>query len=296
MHAYQPASIMPLVRQSPASDVVPFDQPPGRYKQDEEERVREALSVAESSFGAYHSQTLELRIKLGHILIEQGRYKHAEEIGRRTLEDCENNENALIVKFDALQLLSGGLHMQGFCYQSRKLQEWLFEWGKVHLGKEHPSVVRCMIELSWDYVDHGNIKEGEELGAQALKISKEIFGESHHETMCASYTLVYTYIKQGRLNEAEGLGLQLLTKTMPMLGDSPHPTILCMSRFALVYSKQGRSNEAEELLRQALEMSMHLFGEDHPATIDIRYELSEQYKTQGRLEEEGNTVSRIAGH
>ena len=59
-----------------------------RYKQADEERLREELSRAEILFGISHSKTLGILYKLGDVLMDQGRYKSAEEVIRRLVEGC----------------------------------------------------------------------------------------------------------------------------------------------------------------------------------------------------------------
>ena len=269
-HDDQPDSPVLSAPQSTNLDAIVHDQFSPLYLQELESRARKELATAESQFGDYHSRTLGLRIELGAILAIQGRHRHAEELTRRAVEDCEKTWNSLSIKLDALETLTQVLYLQRSYDQARTLRKQTFELRKVNLGEEHPFTVRSTIDSRWENVSREKINESEELCAQASKISKKAFGGSHLETIRVMSLLVYMYTKQGRLDEAEKVGLQSLKKAMAILGDGHQYTFDCMSRLAFVYYKQGRSKEAEEQLRQALETPVHLYGEDHLLTIRSR--------------------------
>ncbi|CEI67481.1 hypothetical protein FVEN_g5585 [Fusarium venenatum] len=125
------------------SNVISDEQLPRRYRQDDEERIREELSLAEDSLGIDHSQTLELRIDLGYVLKSQGRYKSAEETARRAIEDCRRRESNHFILIDATELLIYILHKQGSLQQAHKLAESLIESKKAIFGEKTLSVIRA---------------------------------------------------------------------------------------------------------------------------------------------------------
>ncbi|UZP36506.1 hypothetical protein NXS19_004322 [Fusarium pseudograminearum] len=92
----------PWTSDSAISNTVSDEQPPRRYRQDIEDRIRKGLSVAEDSLGINHSQTIRLRIDLVLVLVSQGRYKSAEETVRRAMEDCRQHESNNSIMLDAI--------------------------------------------------------------------------------------------------------------------------------------------------------------------------------------------------
>lgn len=57
-----------------------------RYRRTDEEHLGEELSRAETLFGIGHSEILGILSELGNVLMEQERYKSAEEVIRRLVE------------------------------------------------------------------------------------------------------------------------------------------------------------------------------------------------------------------
>ncbi|CEF75939.1 hypothetical protein FGSG_13777 [Fusarium graminearum PH-1] len=268
---------------SVVSNVVSNEQLPRRYQQDDEDRIREELSEAEDSLGINHSQTLELRISLGDVLVSQGRYKSAEETARRAIEDCRRLESNSAIMMDANDLLVGILCDQGSLYQAEKLAESAFESSKAILGEEHPSTLRSMVSLSRQYFRSRKLKDAEDLCARAIKISKKSYGERHTSTLEYMARLSFIYSEQGRLSDAEKLSLQALQMRTESFGKMHKSTLITMADVAYLYCLQGRSKDAEEMQVQALEMSILLFGEEHPDTLEYQMELVEIYVNQGQL-------------
>ena len=295
-----PESLLPTMTGSPiigiwpsqlpsqplASNGVPPDEPPRRHSQADEEDVRQALSLAESSLKTYHPETRELRIRLEIILIGQGRLRDATEIARKVAEDDEllGSIDRYVVKFPVSQV-GDILYSQASCHQALCLRKQRLESRRVGLGEEHPTTVQSMIDVSWEFLKNGSLRDAEDLCVQALEIYKKVLGECHPYTSRATNLLVHTYSEQGRLEEAERLGEQVLETTIATLGKECISTHASMSGLAFVYSKQGRWNEAVELLRQALEISVHSFGNGRLITTTNQRTLAAAYKGQGRLEE-----------
>ncbi|KAJ4175793.1 hypothetical protein NW767_015671 [Fusarium falciforme] len=223
-----------------------------RYKQTDEERLREELSRAESRaetmFGTSHSKTLDILSELGNVLMAQGRYKSAEEMVRRLVEGRRSaNGNDGIKTLDALELLGQVLSRQGFYAQAEELHRRTFESRKVMLGEEHPDTLTSMSNLASTYRSQGRWKEAEELGVQVLEMRKRILGEEHPDTLSSMSNLAWTYRSQGRWKEAEELGVQVLEMRKRILGDEHPRTLSSMSNLASTYRSQGRWKEVEEL-------------------------------------------------
>ncbi|KAF2835305.1 hypothetical protein M501DRAFT_942243 [Patellaria atrata CBS 101060] len=192
---------------------------PQRYKQREEERLREELSRAENWFGTSHSKHLGILSILGEVFISQGRYKSAEEVIRRLVEDRRTiGGNDDIDTLAAIELLGLVLEAQGLYTKAEKLHRRTFESRKIILGDEHPDTLSSTANLASTYRNQGRWKEAEELEVQVMEKRKRVLGEEHPDTLISMVNLALTYSTQGRWKEAEELEVQVMEKRMRVLG------------------------------------------------------------------------------
>ncbi|KAH7111912.1 hypothetical protein B0J13DRAFT_659465, partial [Dactylonectria estremocensis] len=181
------------------------------YKQTDEERLREELSRAETLFGTSHSKTLDILSKLGEVLMDQGRYKSAEEMVRRLVEGRRSaNGNDGVETLDAMGLLGRVLIWQGFYAKAEKLHRRTFESRRVILGDEHPDTLSSMANLASTFWSQGRWKKAEELEVQVMETRKGVLGEEHPDTLTSMANLASTYRNQGRWKEAEVLEVQVM--------------------------------------------------------------------------------------
>ncbi|KAL2687644.1 hypothetical protein Neosp_005206 [[Neocosmospora] mangrovei] len=180
------------------------DPPQYRYRQPDEERLREELSRAETMRGTNDSKTLDIILELGVVLMDQGRYKSAEEMARRLVEGRRNaSGNNDIETLDALELLGRVLSYQGFYAQAEKLHRWTFKSRKAMLGDEHPDTLSSMNNLAWIFSNQGRWKEAEEIHMEVIETRKRVLGEGHLDTLTSMHSLALIFSDQGRWKEAE---------------------------------------------------------------------------------------------
>ncbi|KAH7224107.1 hypothetical protein BKA60DRAFT_281998 [Fusarium oxysporum] len=150
-----------------------------RYRQADEDRLRSELSVAETLFSSEHVETLHILTMLTNVLLQQGRYKSAEEMIRRAVTGYQKTVGGDDIRtLNALVLLGQVLGLQGFHRQAAKLLEELLESKRVTLGEEHPSTLSCMAELSKVYMNQRRWGEAALLSERVLEIKKRVCGFS----------------------------------------------------------------------------------------------------------------------
>ncbi|KAJ4211317.1 hypothetical protein NW759_012519 [Fusarium solani] len=238
-----------------------------RYKQTDEERLREELSRAETMFGTSHSTTLDILFELGDVLMIQGRYKSAEEMARRLVEGRRSvSGNNGIETLDALELLGRVLSRQGFYAQAEKLHRRTFESRKVMLGDEHPDTLISMANLASTYVNQGRWKEAEELQVGVIETAKRVLGKEHPDTLTSMANLASTYWNQGRWKEAEELQVGVMETTRRVLGKEHPDTLMTMNNLAITWKDQGRIRDALALMRSCVVLRQRVLGTDHPKT------------------------------
>uniref|UniRef100_A0A0D2XLU3 Clr5 domain-containing protein n=1 Tax=Fusarium oxysporum (strain Fo5176) TaxID=660025 RepID=A0A0D2XLU3_FUSOF len=213
-----------------------------RYRQADEDRLRSELSVAETLFGSEHVETLDILTMLTNVLLQQGRYKSAEEMIRRAVTGYQKTVGGDDIRtLSALELLGQVLARQGFHRQAAKFLEELLESERVTLGEEHPSTLSCMAELSKVYTDQRRWRKAALLSERVLEIKKRVCGEADHVTLRSMSDLGVAYMWLGRLEESKQLIGQALKLSKNILGDEHITT--------LVYEKHKKFSKAEDLRR-----------------------------------------------
>jgi tetratricopeptide (TPR) repeat protein len=129
-----------------------------------EDTLRGELSIMETLFGRDHPETLSILLNLAEMLLDEGRYSHAEEIIRRLLDSYSNGyKDNEISRLEALQLLSVALWRQGLYVKAEEISLETIQSRKSLLGVTHPDTLQSMTILALNYNECGRIKEAEDL-------------------------------------------------------------------------------------------------------------------------------------
>ncbi|WZH43997.1 Kinesin light chain 2 [Fusarium acuminatum] len=197
-----------------------------RYMEADEERLREELFVTETTHGASDHQTLGMLYDLAGVLMDQGRYKSAEEVIRRALNGYRNPCRHQSVQWlEAMDCLGNVLYLQGLYPQALQLQQRILQWKKAILREDHLSTLISMIQLSGTYTEQKQLEEAEMLAAHAVKILSRTQSEEHPETIGAMSDLMWIYNYQGRFDEAEELGLSVVARGTKVFGEQHFRTL-----------------------------------------------------------------------
>ncbi|KAK2934841.1 hypothetical protein FoTM2_006088 [Fusarium oxysporum f. sp. vasinfectum] len=251
-----------------------------RYRQDDEDRLRSELSVAEMLFGSEDAQTLHILTMLSQVLSQQGRYKSAEEMIRRAVTSYQKTVGGDDVRtIDALELLGQVLRLQGFSRQASKLLEGLLETKRVALGDEHLSTLSCMTGLSRAYLSQGWWGDSALLSERVLEIKKRAGGEADYDTLTSMSDLGTAYMWLGRSEESEQLIGQALKLSKNIFGDEHSITLYVMSRLLALYAKQSNWGQAEVIAMQVIKTYLGTMGEEHPNIM-----FADVYEGLGQLE------------
>ncbi|KAL9567793.1 hypothetical protein ACKAV7_008096 [Fusarium commune] len=257
-----------------------------RHRQADEDRLRSELSVAEILFGSEDAQTLHILMMLTDVLIQQGRYKSAEEMIRRAVAGYQKTVGGDDHRtLNALESLGQVLLYQGFYRQAEKLLRGLLESQMMILGEEHPYTLSCMASLSTIYLKQKRWDEAAVLSEQVLEKSKRVLGEVDHMTLASMSDLGEAYLGLGRLEEGKQLIGQAFKLSKNFLGDENPTTLDIMARLPTIYAFQGLWGQAEVVTMQVWSANVRKLGEEHPCNIFNKGLLAIIYERQGRLEE-----------
>ncbi|KAF5534808.1 kinesin light chain 2 [Fusarium phyllophilum] len=263
-----------------------------RYRQADEDRLRSELSVAETLFGSEHVETLRILTMLVHVLLQQGRFKSAEEMVRRTVSGYQKIVGADDIRtLDALELLGRVLGFLGLYRQASRLVEELLETKRVALGDEHRSTLSCMHLLSRVYLSQRRWDKAAILCERVLELSKRIWGEANHGTLSSMSDLGAAYLGLGRLKESEQLIGQALKQSRNTFGNDDITTLTIMSRLLAVYGQQNYSGHAELIAMQIVNTFMRTVGKEHPSTAFAKTELAIIY--EGNLKKAEETGEEV---
>ncbi|KAG5776916.1 hypothetical protein H9Q73_009419 [Fusarium xylarioides] len=263
-----------------------------RYRQDDEDRLRSELSVAEALFGSEHVETLHVLTRLTEVLLQQ--YKSAEEMIHRAVVGYQEALGGNSIRtLDALELLGQILTFQGLYLQASKLLEELLETKRVALGDKHRSTLSCMNDLSKVYLNQMRWEKAALLSERVLEITKSIWGEADAMTLTSMADLGYAYMYSGRLEESKQLIQQAIKLSKNLLGAEHIITLNIRSDLMALYACQSNWVQAETIAMQVISTYMRKLGQEHPGTVSFKLELAVVYEGLGQLgkaEETGEHV------
>ncbi|EWY90059.1 hypothetical protein FOYG_07685 [Fusarium oxysporum NRRL 32931] len=265
-----------------------------RYGQADEDRLRSELSVAETLFGSEHVETLDTLTMLTNVLLQQGRYKSAEEMIRRAVTGYQKTVGGDDIRtLNALELLGQVLTLQGFFRQASKLLEGLLKTKRLALGDEHLFTLSCMASLSRVYLNQSRFDDSALLSERVLEISKRVCGEANYGTLRSMSDLGVAYMWLGRLEESKQLIGQALKLSKNILGDEHIATLGFMSSLLVLYVRQSDWGQAEVISMQVLNAFMRTTGEEHPNAVFVKAVLAfiyERLERSEKAEEVGEQV------
>jgi Flp pilus assembly protein TadD len=184
-----------------------------RYRGDEEERLRNQIFEAEMSLASSSLGIPDMLYELGGVLVDQGRYKAAEDIIRRLVGGHESDsssggDNAETLK--ALDLLGRVLDRQGLHVKAERLFRRALQRRKDVLGLRHPDTLASMNNLAHVLGSQGRYTEAESIHRQELECTKRVLGPEHPDTLTSMNNLAVVLERQGKYEEAESMHRQTL--------------------------------------------------------------------------------------
>ncbi|KAF2271084.1 TPR-like protein, partial [Lojkania enalia] len=259
---------------------------PYRYRQTEEECLRDELSRTETSLGPRHSKTLGLLSELGWVLVDQGRYKSAEEVARHLVDGCRTlSGDDNVETLQALSLLGQVLCHQGLYVKAEKLHRRALEGKEKVLGPEHSETLISVDNLGVALGSQGRYQEAEAMHRRALEGNEKVLGPEHSGTLISVDNLGLALRSQGRFQEAEAMHRRALEGKEKVLGPEHSGTLSSVDNLGVALGSQGRYQEAEAMHRRALEGKEKVLGPEHPETLISVDDLGFALGSQGRYQE-----------
>ncbi|PVI02948.1 TPR-like protein [Periconia macrospinosa] len=256
-----------------------------RYRQTDEELLRKQIARASLSdrFGIIES--LGLYLRLGHLLIDQGRYKSADELIRKLVNSHRSwsrNENESTL--ETLYLLGVVLRHQGLYTESENVCRRALERHNIVLGEGHGGTLYALNELGLALQCQNNVKEAEAIYRRILEGLKHVSGGSSF-TLSVTANLADTLRNQGRYEEAGLLYQQAIEGSKREFGKEHPETLVIIGNFASMLSGQGSYQKAEAIFQRVVDISVKVLGAGHPTTINFTHSIGDVCLRQGRYQE-----------
>ena len=244
---------------------------------------REALDVAEATFGEEHSTVAASAYLLATLYDKQGRYTEAEPLYKRAITIYKkslgpDHPNVATVLNNLARLYKE----QGRYAEAEPLYKRALDIREKSLGPDHPTVAASLNNLAALYDDQGRYAEAEPLYKRAIDIREKALGSDHADVATLLDNLGALYEDQGRYTEAEPLYKRALAIREKALGPDHPDVALSLNNLAALYFDQGRYADAGTLLRRALAINEKTLSADHPQVATALNNLAALYKKQGR--------------
>jgi CHAT domain-containing protein len=209
------------------------------------------------------------------LLQDQGKYKEAEEMGRRVLNEKEKvlgNEHPETLK--SVNILAITLRSQGKYAEAEAMLRQALEGLEMIVGNQHPLTLTTRGRLALVLQDQCRYREAEAVNQQVLEGSEKVLGMDHPDTLASINNQALVLQKLGKYEDAETIYRQLLQRYEKVLGKDHAHTLMIISNLATVLQYQGEYEEAEVLHREALKRREKILGMDHPDTLTSVYNLA----------------------
>jgi tetratricopeptide (TPR) repeat protein len=217
-------------------------------------------AVARSS-GDSVTQALALS-QLGHLLMNQGKYKEAWESHRQALE---LREKALgpehpDVATSISNLASAAWWMGRYDEAVEKAERAVTLQSKA-LGPEHPEVMKTLIISAGTLFEVGRYEDALKRHERVLELQEKVLGVEHPSVSISLTNIAITLLSLGRYEEAR----QKSERAMVMAekrSDVLKLAAACIS-LGVALSELGRHEEAQRQQRRALAMRQKALGPEH---------------------------------
>ena len=237
-----------------------------------EQRLRQALEWASSTFGSEHPKTAEALNNLAQLLHYTNRLAEAEPLMRRALaiDEAAYGKDDPEVATD-LNNLAQLLHDMNRLAEAEPLMRRALAIDEAAYGRDDPDVATDLNNLARLLLDTSRFAEAEPLMRRALAIDEAAYGKNHPEVAVRLNNLAQFLHATNRLAEAEALMRRGLAIAEASFGQEHSIVAKYLKNLATLLQATNRQAEAEALMRRHLEIFVNFTratGQPHPHLND----------------------------
>jgi len=162
-------------------------------------------------------------------------------------------------------------------------------------GLVHPDTVRSMVLLGMVL---GELGDGEavEVGREALRVSRKLYGNRHRLVAESLDTLAFALwasAQPPKWEEAQRCYHEALAVYGEAVGSEDAGIARCLHGFAAMRHAEGKLDEAERLYRESLDMSRGLLGLDHQFVMECMEGYAGVLQGLGRFDEAESLLRQV---
>lgn len=258
--------------------------------------AKEALRVAENTFGPDHPDVAVSLSNLAELYRSQGRYAETEPLYRRALAIREkalglgHPEVGASLNNLALLYVSLGRYAEAETLYRRSL-----EIKENAFGPDHPDVALGLNNLAAVYRIQRQFTPSEALYRRALAIREKALGPDHPRVAISLNNLAVLHVEQGLHAQAEPLYRRSLAILEKALGPDHLHVAIALNNLAEIFQIQGRSAESEALYKRSLAIREKALGSDHPDVAQSLNNLAKLYNYSGQYVEAEPLMKQALG-
>ena len=246
--------------------------------------LRQALGVAEATFGPDHANVDTSLNKLAQVYGGEGRYAQAEPLYRRSVairEKALGTEHPFVAT--TLNHLANLYRIQGRYAQAEPVFRRSLAIREKVLGPEHPDVAVSLNNLAEVYRSQGRYAPAEPLYMRALAIWEKTRGPDHPDVAACLNNLAELYGNQGRHAQAEPFFRRSLAIMEKAFGPEHPDVAVSLNNLANLYRIQDRFEQAVPLFRRSLSILEKALGAEHPLVATSLNNLAAMYASRDRF-------------
>ncbi len=258
--------------------------------------LERALRLRREAFGPGDPRTLSVMGGIILSLRSQGKFREAEDLGVKTLEQqrrAPGPEHPDTVS--TMASLASTYYLDGKWSDAERLNLQVFEIRRRTLGPGNIETIKSMNNLAILYGYEGKLAEAEALASQTVDLAGHALGPEHPETLRAMNSLTVEYINRGKLAEAEALAVRTLELRRRIVGPEHPDTLITMKYVADIYKDERKLDLAEDLYTATLEVEKRILGPEHPFTLNAMNNFAQLLRTEGKLPEAESVAAETLG-
>ena len=260
---------------------------------DAEQAGRQALSQAESVYGADHVNVAVSANDLAGVLSAIGKQSEAEALYKRALAVREKATGSKSVQVGLTLNNLGFLYLNSGRYtEAKQSLEQSVDILRAAVGAEHPSYATALSNLGELHFREGRVADAEVAFKEVLKIRSKTLGTANPLLAVALNNLAFLYSDRGRFDEA----IPLYRRALPIVeksGGADHPDVATtLHNLAEALFESGDAKSAEPFLVRAIAIRGQR-GESAPELLVSLNTLGELYAFQRRYDQAVPVLLRV---
>jgi tetratricopeptide (TPR) repeat protein len=214
--------------------------------------LKEALSLAQTEFGATSQETGRALRELGRLRHQQGSFADAKALYVRSLDILENTQAPPTEISALLDDLAQVYAREQQWALAKQTYERALEVDRRVLGDDHPRVAMHLQNLAFVMQNLGDLKRAESLYRDAIRRKEHAYGAGDVQTAAAKGNYGSLLQREGRFAEAEPLLRSALSLTLAQYGPNHRFVGYAHVSLGMLLNDEGDLAGAESEIRQAL--------------------------------------------